>query len=99
MVAGTLDQQPPHGEFIGLIDIVHMRALIYPPSAEYLSIEDAIPTVVNLSSLEDKDSQPLQAALDARRNLISSLAEVDEVMEDCFFTLWTVKTMKMAVQF
>jgi len=83
-VAGTLDQQPPHGEFIGLIDIVHMRALIYPPGAEYLSIEDAIPTVVNLSSLEDKDSQPLQAALDARRNLISSLAEVDEVMEDLF---------------
>ncbi len=84
IVAGTLDQQPPHGEFIGLIDIVQMRALIYPPGAEYLSIEDAIPTVVNLSSLEDKDVQPLEAALDARRDLISSLADVDEIMEDLF---------------
>lgn len=84
IVAGTLDQSPPHGEFIGLIDIVHMRALIYPPGAEYLSIEDAIPTVVNLSSLQDKNSQPLEAALDARRDLISSLADVDETMEDLY---------------
>jgi len=84
IVAGTLDQSPPHGEFIGLIDIVHMRALIYPPGAEYLSIEDAIPTVVHLSSLEDKDCQPLEAALDARRDLITSLADVDETMEDLY---------------
>lgn len=83
IVAGTLvDQWPPDGEFIGLIDIVHMRALIYPPGAEDLSIEDAIPTVVNLSSLEDTKSQPLKAALDARRDLIESLAKFDETMED-----------------
>ena len=84
IVAGTLDQSPPHGEFIGLIDIVHMRALIYPPGAEYLSIEDAIPTVVNLHSVECKNSQLLDAALDARRDLIASLADVDEIMEDLY---------------
>lgn len=84
IVAGTLDQSPPHGEFIGLIDIVNMRALVYPPGAEYLNIEDAIPTVVNLSTLEDKNIQPVEAALDARRDLISSLADVDETMEDLY---------------
>jgi elongation factor G len=85
IVAGTLNQAPPHGEFIGLVDILHMRALIYPPGAEYLSIEDAIPTVVNLLSLEgDRNCQPLDAALDARRDLIARLADVDEVMEDLY---------------
>ncbi|KAL7428267.1 hypothetical protein ACHAXM_001196 [Skeletonema potamos] len=83
IVAGTLfDPTPPSGNFIGLIDIVHMRALIYPPDAENLSIEDAIPTVVNLSSLEDTKSQPLQAALHARRVLIERLGELDETMGD-----------------
>jgi elongation factor G len=40
--------------------------------------------VVNLLSLEDKNCQPLVAALDARRDLISSLAYVDDIMEDLY---------------
>jgi hypothetical protein len=38
----------PHGEFNGVLDFVNMRSLIYPPNAEGLSMEDAVPTVVNL---------------------------------------------------
>jgi elongation factor G len=32
----------------GVLDFVNMRSLIYPPNAEGLSMEDAVPTVVNL---------------------------------------------------
>ncbi|ACI64190.1 elongation factor G, partial [Thalassiosira pseudonana CCMP1335] len=48
---------PPHGEFIGLIDIVHMRALVYPPNAEGLSMEEAIPTARRglIAALADVD--------------------------------------------
>ena len=38
-----------HGEFVGVLDLVHMRVIIYPDNAEDLSMEDAAPTVINLS--------------------------------------------------
>lgn len=85
VVAGTLSEAPPHGEFIGLIDIVHMRALVYPPNAEGLSMEEAIPTVVNLMNPQQSASaQLLEAALEARRGLIAALADVDETIGDMY---------------
>ncbi|KAL3781126.1 hypothetical protein HJC23_001433 [Cyclotella cryptica] len=86
--AGTLQEAPPHGEFIGVLDIVNMRALIYPPNAEGLSMEDAVPRVVNLLHprvwSDEKNNQVIDASLDARRDLIASLADVDEIMGDLY---------------
>mmetsp|Transcript_2083 Transcript_2083/g.4293 ORF Transcript_2083/g.4293 Transcript_2083/m.4293 type:complete len:831 (-) Transcript_2083:71-2563(-) len=90
IVAGTLSEPPPHGEFVGVLDIVHMRALVYPPNAEGLTMEEAVPTVVdlrkmaNVTSENANASQVLNAALEARRELIAALANVDEDMEDLY---------------
>ncbi|KAL9181828.1 hypothetical protein ACHAXT_012171 [Thalassiosira profunda] len=86
IAAGSLDEPPPHGGFVGVVDLVHLRALIYPDDAEDLSIEDAAPTVVSLTSPGVREGNPalIEAALDARRDLISNLADVDETMEDLY---------------
>lgn len=86
IVAGSLDEPPPHGEFVGLVDLVHMRAMLYPDNAENLSVEDAAPTVVSLLHPNVKENNPslFEAASDARRDLISSLADVDGIMEDLY---------------
>ncbi|KAL7488374.1 hypothetical protein ACHAW6_013940 [Cyclotella cf. meneghiniana] len=85
---GTLNEPPPHGEFVGILDFVHMRALIYPPNAEGLTMEDAAPKVLNLLNprvwSHENNNQVIRAALDARRDLISSLADVDEIMADLY---------------
>ena len=39
-----------HGEFVGVLDLVHMRVILYPDGAESLSMEDAVPSVVYLSN-------------------------------------------------
>ena len=87
IAAGSLDEPPPHGEFVGVVDLVHLRALIYPNDAEDLSIEDAAPSVISLTSPSVREGNPalIEAALDARRDLISNLADVDEVMEDLYY--------------
>jgi len=72
-----------HGEFVGVLDLVHMRAILYPDGAESLSMEDAAPSVVYLSNCRGRE--PLtRAALNGRRELVSNLADVDEVMEDLY---------------
>ena len=72
-----------HGEFVGVLDLVHMRAILYPDGAESLSMEDAVPSVVDLSNCRGRE--PLtRAASDGRRELVSNLADVDEVMEDLY---------------
>jgi len=86
VVAGSLSQSPPDGEFIGMIDLVHMRAIIYPDDAEDLSMEDAVPSVIPLHSntVRESNSLLIETAMEARRDLISNLADVDEIMEDLY---------------
>lgn len=79
-----------HGEFVGVLDLVHMRAIVYPGDAEDLRMEDAAPSVIYLSSRgqpQHELSSLMKAALVGRRELISSLADVDEVMEDLYLTV------------
>ncbi|KAL7555264.1 hypothetical protein ACHAWF_018930 [Thalassiosira exigua] len=87
-VAGSLDESPPHGEFAGMVDLVRMRAIAYPPDAEGLSVEEATPAVASLSSRPDcgggVDPSLVATARDARREMIASLADADEVMEDLY---------------
>jgi elongation factor G len=73
-----------HGDFVGVLDLVHMKVIIYPDDAEDLSMEDAAPMVINLSFHNHKSSSLMKAALHGRRELVSKLADVDEVMEDLY---------------
>ena len=86
IVPGTL-QDTPHGEFVGVLDFVHMRTLIYPQNAEGLSMEDAVPSVVNLMTFtpsNDDEERVVHVAIEARRDLIAALADVDEIMGDLY---------------
>ena len=86
--AGTLNEAVPHGDFVGVLDFVNMIALIYPPNAEGLNMEDAIPRVINFMNPKvwtvESNKQLIGAALDARRDLISALADVDEIIGDLY---------------
>jgi len=88
IVAGTLNdtQPPPHGTFIGMIDLVNLRAIIYPSNIESSSMEEATPSVISLTTNNAKESNPtlVENAMDAHCDLISNLANVDEVMEDLY---------------
>jgi translation elongation factor EF-G len=71
-----------------------MRAIIYPANSESLSVEEAAPTVIPLLGrasqqqhqqlLYELSPSVLEAALNARRELIVHLANVDEIMEDSY---------------
>ena len=76
------------GDFVGIVDLVHMRAIIYP-EANSSAIEDNIPTVIPL--LDPDTHEPLDqfcnvtnVALAARADLIAALANVDEAIEEYF---------------
>ena len=76
------------GDFIGVVDLVHMRAIVYPDVKD-ASIEENVPTVVPL--LDPKTHAPIMEdcpvtrdALLGRKELIASLADVDEAMEEYF---------------
>ena len=83
-----------HGEYIGMVDLVHMRAIIYPTNSESLTVEEAAPTVIPLlggntamnrqQQLHELAPSVLESACDARRELIVQLANVDEIMEDSY---------------
>jgi len=86
IVAGTATDPPPHGDLVGLVDLVQMRSLVYPDNSEHLDIEDAMPNVTSLLSRQAREQNPelAEMAADARRELIASLAEADEIMEDLY---------------
>ena len=72
------------GEFVGVVDLVHMRAIIWPdvPSQSVASVEACAPRVVSLSL--DRDCVVTQTAKQARADMMAALAEVDDVMEEYF---------------
>ena len=76
------------GDFIGVVDLVHMRAVLYPESSTP-AVEDNVPTVIPL--MDSNSHKPLdaschvtQAAVTARADLIAALANVDEAMEEYY---------------
>ena len=90
IVVGTLeDAQPPNGNFVGVLDIVNMRTIVYPNNIEELSMEEAVPIVTSLLSASNdtcthSSKKLMEVAVNARRELISNLANVDEIMEDLY---------------
>jgi elongation factor G len=76
------------GEFIGVVDLVHMRAILYP-EVKTNDIEENTPNVIQL--IDPKTHDPIdpnclvtQLALSSRAELIAALANVDEAMEEYF---------------
>jgi elongation factor G len=80
----------PEGNFVGVVDLIHMRAIVWPDGSSS-AVEECIPKVTSLlqaNSLTplDENCQITQQALIARAELIESLAESDERMEEYYLT-------------
>lgn len=78
-----------NGEFVGVVDLIHMRAIIWPDNTSVADVENCIPSVVNL--LTPESHEPLhpscevtQVALRARTNFIEDLANVDPAIEEYY---------------
>ncbi len=89
IVAGGLVDN--HGEFVGVLNLVQKRAMVYPKDAKSLSMEDAALSVIYLSLREQRGGglqqgglSLMRAASGGRQELVSNLANVDEVMEDLY---------------
>mmetsp|Transcript_35430 Transcript_35430/g.85912 ORF Transcript_35430/g.85912 Transcript_35430/m.85912 type:complete len:887 (+) Transcript_35430:223-2883(+) len=89
VAAGSPDEQgETNGDFCGIVDLVHMRALVWPDMKEG-SIDKRAPAVVNLLQEESgardtEDCQVTKMAVSSRSKLIESLAEMDVDMEELF---------------
>lgn len=78
------------GEFVGVVDLIHMRAIIWPENhTTVANVEDCVPSVYSLVTSEVHealypDCQVTQQAMKARSELIEALAEVDPPMEEYY---------------
>lgn len=78
------------GEFIGIIDLIHMRAIIWPDGSSEgkgMDVENCAPTIVHLMKAEalepiHEDCKITLEAQNSRFGLIEALAEVDAVTEE-----------------
>ena len=76
------------GDFVGVVDLVHMRAIIYPDVSSF-NVDDCVPDVISLVCPEtqeplDPNCHVTKEALVARQSLIERLADVDESMGEFF---------------
>lgn len=74
--------------FVGVVDLVHMRAIVYPPSSSSSSSsscdpDDYIPTIYNLTS-QTSQSQVHKTAQQSRMELIAHLADSNEIVADFY---------------
>jgi len=81
-------EEMPRGKFVGIVDLVHMRAVVYPEPPG-TTVEANVPTVIPLVDCEthhplDPTCSMTQAAMKGRRDLIAALANVDDFMEECY---------------
>jgi elongation factor G len=80
------------GEYVGVIDLIYMRAIIWPelPAGNVASIvENCVPTIISLmepgtQTPLDPDCPVTKEALAARANFLGALAECDEEIEEYF---------------
>ncbi|KAL3927216.1 MAG: hypothetical protein SGBAC_013172 [Bacillariaceae sp.] len=89
LTAGSPDEQgETNGDFCGIVDLVHMRALVWFDIKE-AGIDKSAPTAINLlhevfSGRNTEDCQVTKMAISSRSKLIESLAEIDGAMEEIF---------------
>jgi elongation factor G len=76
------------GEFVGVVDLIHMRAILWPITNGVQNVEKCVPTVIPLLNEQRQpicDTCPVtQEALTARFELIEALAEVDPATEELY---------------
>jgi elongation factor G len=82
------------GSFLGVVDLVHLRTVIWPdvPMSNVGNIERCSPIVSNLFERNESGERVAKqglahiakVALEARHDLVASLADVDETIEDFF---------------
>lgn len=77
------------GEFVGLVDLVHMRAVLWPDCGNASQVEDCVPQAIQLlqpvtHEAIDSECQVTKQALHARSNLIELLADCDEEIAEMF---------------
>lgn len=77
------------GDFIGIVDIIHMRAVVYPEGA--INVSDVEMCAPRLIPLLDSNHQPIdancqvtQSALKARQKFVENMAECDEQIEELY---------------
>eukprot|EP00978_Attheya_sp_CCMP212_P004714 scaffold10348_cov54-Attheya_sp.AAC.7 len=83
------------GQFVGVVDLVHMRAIVWPEPKHSFNVEECTPKVINLLTDEhpegthdptpiDENCNVTKLALQSRSDLVAALANVDESMEEYF---------------
>ena len=78
------------GDFVGVIDLIHMRAITWPDTNGIgVDVENCVPDVVHLMQPETltpihEDCQITKDAIKARFEFIEALAEVDAAVEECY---------------
>lgn len=96
LLSGLVVAQPNNSttiseDFAGVVDLIHMRAVIWPycsNSSHASLVENCIPTVVPLwnadHELIDPECPLTQAAVAGRFEMIEALAEVDGTIEELY---------------
>jgi elongation factor G len=77
------------GEFVGVVDLVHMNAVIWPAKSSVSNVEECVPSVFPLMEPGtrvpiDRDCPITQEALNARATLIERIADFDENIEEYY---------------
>ena len=83
------------GEFVGVVDLIHMRAIVWPEKMNLAAnggvanVENCVPHVFNLlkpynHEPVDPDCQVTKQAIAARFDFIEALAEVDHETEEYY---------------
>mmetsp|Transcript_15326 Transcript_15326/g.35519 ORF Transcript_15326/g.35519 Transcript_15326/m.35519 type:complete len:748 (+) Transcript_15326:179-2422(+) len=78
------------GEFIGIVDLINMRAIVWPETSNegnIMNVENCTPKVLHLmkpdaSGPTQKDCKITKQAIDARSAVVEALAEVDTITEE-----------------
>ena len=76
------------GPFMGIVDLIHMRTVLWPESTNVNNVDDCQPQVTNLLNANHEPNNPscpiTQIAQRARSELVAQLADVDSEMEEFF---------------
>jgi len=82
----SVDETSSGGDFVGVVDLVHMRAIVWPTAQNVADVECCIPRITNLVADNDNDMDcPVtREAWAARRELLEAMAECDEQMEEYY---------------
>jgi elongation factor G len=85
------DTNAVSGVFVGIVDLIHMRAVIWPERDQRLvdNVDNCVPSIVNLlqpltHEPIHEDCQVTELALEARDAFREALAEIDPTIEEYY---------------